>query len=112
MVPVEEPLRGIYNSLRTVSSSHVRTIVLDLNAQDSKETFNQEYFRSFRRLDVELHRIADAHQGIGKTVVKLSANNPFALGLCLRRLRRRGKLVLGTRFGEPFGFGEVQWFGA
>lgn len=111
MVPVAEPLSGIYTALGTVSSSHVRTITLDLNAQHVRDTSTHEYFQGFRKLDAELHRIASAHQGVDKTVVKLSANNPFALGLCLRRFRRCGKLVLGTRYGEQFGFGDVQWFG-
>ena len=111
MVPVAEPISGIYDILGSVSSPHVRTITLDLNAQDVKDTSNHEYLQSFRKLDAELYRIASARQGGGKTVVKLSANNPFALGLCLRRFRRDGRLVLGTRYGEPFDFGEVHWFG-
>ena len=111
MVPVTEPLQGIYNTLGSISSPYVRTITLDLNAGVG-DSSNQEYIRNFWRLDARLHGIASAYRGADKTVVKLSTNTPFVLGLCLRRFRRCGKLVLGTRGSKSFVLGDVQWFDA
>ena len=104
------PLGRIHNTLRSVSSRSVRTIILDLNAKGARDAFGQEYLQSFRRLDADLHQIASAYRGIERTVVKLSAHRPFAPGLCLRHFRRHGKLILGARSGE--GSGDVQWFKA
>lgn len=112
MVPeAEPPLEGIYDMLGSVSSCHVQTITLDLNLKDAKDALGKEYLQCFRRLDIDLHRIASVYRGVGRTVVKLSAVNPFVLGLYLRRFRRRGELILGTRIGGPSGFGDLQWFG-
>lgn len=107
---VERSLEGIHDTLGTVLSHRVRTITLDLNTRDARGAFGKGYFRSFQKLDANLHRIASAYQGVGKTEVKLSADKPFALGSYLRHFRQRGKLVLGTRPGEPFGLGDVRWF--
>ena len=87
-------------------------ITLDFNLLDARDASSQEYLQRFRRLDPNLYRIASAYQGVGKTVVKLCATNPFVLGLYLRRFKRRGELTLGTRIGKPSGFGDVRWFGA
>ena len=111
MVPaVESLLEGIHDTLGTISLPRVRTITLDLNTEDARDASDQEYLRSFRKLDANLHCIASTYRGVGETVVKLSASKPFVLGLCLRRFRRCGKLILGTRSGEPFGCGDVRWF--
>ena len=113
MVPeVGPPLDGIHKMLGSVSSRQTQAITLDLNVEDTRDSSNREYLRRFRTLDTDLHRIASAYQGVGKTVVKLSANNPFVLGLYLRRFKQHGKLILGTRTRKPSGFGDVQWFGA
>ena len=87
-------------------------ITLDLNLVDARDASSPGYLQRIRRLDPDLSRIASAYQGVGKTVVKLSASNPFVLGLYLRRFKRRGELTLGTRIGKPSGLGDVRWFGA
>lgn len=111
MVPAAKlPLRAIREALESVSSCRVELITLDISTTDAGDGPNQELFKTFQRLDFNLHWIALAHQGGRKTVVKLSANDPFVLGSCLCRFREHGKLVLGTRFGGPSGFGDVRWF--
>jgi hypothetical protein len=111
MIPVAEfPLDGIHASLGSIASRDVRTITLDLNAENAAATSNTEFLRSFRRLDSKLYQIASSYLGVGSTVVKLSAGNPHALGLCLRRFRRSGKLILGTRFENLSCLGDVQWY--
>ena len=110
MVPMAKlPLRAIHQALESVSSRRVEVITLDLTTTDPMDAPSQEFLQIFQRLDFNLHWIALAHQGDRRTVVKLSANDPFVLGSCLRRFTSYGKLVLGTRSGGPSGFGDVQW---
>jgi hypothetical protein len=112
MVPVANfPLDGMRGSLGSVSSRDVREITLDLNVEEAAGTSSAKFRRDFRKLDSELSRIASNYLGIGSTVVKLSTSNPHALSLCLRRFKRSGKLVLGTRYRGSSGLGEVQWYG-
>lgn len=111
MVPVGEfPLDGIHDSLESISSRDVRMITLDLNAIDAAGTSQPVFLRSFRRLDSKLCKIASDYLGAGSTVVRLSASNPHALGLCLRRFEESGKLVLGTRYRDSLEVGDVQWY--
>jgi len=112
MVPVATlPLRAILEALESVASRRVGVITLDLDTTDTGDEFGRELLQYFQRLDFNLHWIALARQGGRQTVVKLSANDPFILGSCLRRFKTHGKLILGTRSGGPSGFlGDVRWF--
>ena len=107
----KHPLKTIREALESVASRCVGVITLDLNTTDTGDASNQELLQYFQRLDFNLCWIASARRGGKQTVVKLSVNDPFVLGSCLRRFKTHGKLILGTRSVGPSGFlGDVEWF--
>lgn len=112
MVPVSTfPSQRIRESLVSVVSRRVRTIVLDLIIDHGVDVVNEDFFRGFAGLDPQLKRIASEYEGVGKTVVKLSANLPFGiLGSHLTDFRTCGVLDFGSRIGGPLHCVDVQWF--
>lgn len=110
MIPaVTFPFHGIRETLASVSSRRVQKIVMDFNI-DKVDAFDKGFSQGFGGFDVQLTRIASIHRGNGKTVVKLSAGDPFVLGSYLSDFRTCGVLVLGTRNGGPLGCGGIQWY--
>ena len=111
MVPVTElPLQAICEALESILSCRVGMITLDLNTMDTGDVHSQEFLKHFQKLDFNLYWIALAREEGRQTVVRLSANDPFVIGLCLHRFRSYGKLVLGTRSGGLSSLGDVQWY--
>jgi len=111
MIPVVMfPSQGIRETLVSVSSRRVQTIVLDF-IHDGMDVFDGTFIQGFVGLDAQLKRVASEYEGVGKTVVKLSANDPFVLGSYLNGFRARGILVFGSRVGDPLDCGDIKWFG-
>jgi hypothetical protein len=111
MIPAARfPFHRIRETLVSVLSHRVQKVILDLNIEGGVDTFDECCFQSFGGLDAQLTRIASDYRGVGKTVVELSADDPFVLGLYLTNLRTCGVLVFGTRVGDAPGCGCVQWF--
>jgi len=109
MVPVAAfPFRSVRETLVSVSSRWVRTIILDFIIDHAVDLFDEGFLRSFSGLDPELKRIASGYEGAGKMVVKLSANEPSCLGSCLTGFRTCGDLAI-SRIGGPLECGDVQW---
>lgn len=99
MIPVvTSPSQRIRETLASVSSRQAQTIVLDFIVDDGVGVVNEDFFRGFAGLDVQLKRIASEYEGIGKTVVKLSANVPFdVLGPYFAGFGTHGILDFGSR---------------
>lgn len=110
MVPVVIfPFQGMREVLASVLSCQVQTIVLDF-IDDGPGAFDEVFFRGVAGLDAQLKRIATEYEGVGKTVVKLSANDPFVLGPYLTDFGACGILVFGSRAGDSLNCGDIQWF--
>lgn len=110
MVPVAVfPSQSIRETLVSVTSRRVQTIVLDFIVDHAVDTFDESFLRGFAGLDPQLKRIASEYEGVGKMVVKLSANEPLVLGSCLTGFGTYGILVIGSRIGGPLKNGDIQW---
>ena len=99
-------------TLGSVSSRQVQTIVLDFIIDGGLDVSDNGLSQGFIGLDAQLQRIASDYEGVGKTMVKLSANDPFTLGSYLTSFRMCGILVFGSRVGGPLSCGGMQWFDA
>lgn len=111
MVPVVMfPFQGIRETLASVLSRQVKKITLDFITDDSVDVLDEVFFQGLTKLDAQLKRIASAYEGFGKTVVKLSANDPFILGSYLANFRECGVLNFGSRIRDSLNCGDIQWF--
>jgi hypothetical protein len=112
MVPVVMfPFQRIRETLVSVSSRRVQTIALDFIIDGGVDAFDGGFFHGFTGLDPQLGRIASEYEGIGKTVVKLSADDPFILGSYLTDFKMCGVLALGSRIRDSVNYGDIRWFG-
>lgn len=96
-------------TLVSVSSRRIRKVVLDIIIDHAVDTFDGSFLQGFAGMDPQLERIALEYEGVGKTVVELSANDPLVLGSRLTDFRTCGVLVIGSRIGGPLESEDIQW---
>ena len=110
----EMPFHQIYTTLDSVASTHVRKVVLDLNVDRATSPTMDSFLVGMEGLDERLCRMAELSAttvGLDVYTVMLSALDPRLSADRLGRVRRVGKLVLGTRYRESKVCGDVFWLG-
>lgn len=110
----EMPFHQIYTTLDSVASTHVRRVVLDLNVDRVASPAMDSFLVGVEGLDERLCRMAElsaTKAGLDIFTVVLSAPDPGVSADRLGCVRRKGKLVLGTRYRESDVCGEVFWLG-
>jgi len=109
------PFQQIYATLDSITSTHVRKIVLDLNVDGATGRNTEFFLGGVGGLDGRLCRMAElsvANIGSNVFTVMLSALDPFLSAGRLVRFEQMGALMLGTRYqGGSDVCGEVFWLG-
>lgn len=109
------PLKKIGAALGSITSQKMKTVVLDLNTNDTSQHINREVICGLQYLDLQLCRIASQSSNYvpRDLTVKLSAFEPYSFGKHFYRFRRLGRLIVGTRYSDANVCicGELCWIG-